>query len=156
MPDLGTYHFLPWLRRGIGAALVNSGATLPARAKLDVRLVVDATLNGAVTPVTPSPGASVCVYGPGDVIGIDPNIVIRTEPRAYTSNFEPNYGAGIEFDTPDFPWLFTPAAADGDRLLPWLALIALKNGEYVRPRNPPPPLASIPTTNIAAIPHLDE
>jgi hypothetical protein len=156
MADLGKYHFLPWLRRGIGAALANSGGPLPARAKLDVKLGVDATLNGVVTTVTPPPGASVYVFGPGDVIGIDPNIVIRTEPRNYTSNFEPNYVAGIEFDTPDFPWLFTPAAADGDRLLPWLALIALKSGEYVEPATPTVPLASIGITNIAALQNLDE
>ena len=28
------------------------------------------------------------------------------------ADFEPNYFAAIEFDRPDFPWLFTPAAAD--------------------------------------------
>ena len=57
---------------------------------------------------------------------IDPRMVIRTEPRQFTVNFEPNYLSGIEFDTPDFPWLFTPAAPNGDRLRPWVALIVLK------------------------------
>ena len=58
--------------------------------------MVDATLNGVVTTDSP-PSVSVHVYGPGDIVGIDPNVVIRTEPRPYTSNFEPNYLAGIEF-----------------------------------------------------------
>ena len=64
-----------------------------------------------MTADTPPPELTVHLYGPGDVIGIDPRHVIRTEPRDQTVNFEPNYLAGIEFDYPDFPWLFTPAAA---------------------------------------------
>ena len=155
MADLGTYHFLPWLRRGIGAAVVNSGGPLPARAQLDVKLGIDVTLNGVVTTVN-SPDTTVSVYGPGDIVGIDPNVVIRTEPRPYTSNFEPNYLAGIEFDTPDFPWLFTPAAATGDRLQPWLALIVLKSGEFAEATAPTVPLPSIGIIAIKALQNLDE
>ena len=55
------------------------------------------------------------LYGPGDVTGIDPQQVVRTEPRHLATDFEPNYFPAIEFDRPDFPWLFTPAKAD-DRL----------------------------------------
>ena len=55
------------------------------------------------------------LYGPGDVIGIDPRAVLRTDPPRGTADFEPNYLACIEFDTPDFPWLFTPAAAGIER-----------------------------------------
>ena len=59
----------------------------------------------------PSAGAGYAhIFGPGDVVGIDPRQIIRTEPRPFTSNFEPNYLCGIEFDAPDLPWLFTPAA----------------------------------------------
>src|ERR1035441_5552228 len=130
MADLGTYHFLPWLRRGIGAAIAPPSGPLPSRANFQVAFGIDSNLNGVVSTLSPPPGTKVAVYGPGDIVGIHPNIVIRTEPRPSTSNFEPNYLAGIEFDTPDFPWLFTPAGAAGDRLLPWLALIALKGGEY--------------------------
>lgn len=155
MADLGRYHFLPWLRRGIGAALTPAGSALPARATLDVKIAIDATLNGSVTTVSP-PDTTVGVYGPGDVVGIDPNIVIRTEPRNYTSNFEPNFVAGIEFDTPDFPWLLTPAAATGDRLLPWLALIALKDTEFVEPPAATAPLPSMGITNIGALQDLTE
>ena len=59
--------------------------------------------------------ANVELYGPGDVVGIDPRHIIRTEPRDFTVNYEPNYLCGIEFDAPDFPWLFTPAAPKGDQ-----------------------------------------
>ena len=53
------------------------------------------------------PARSVELLGPGDIAGVDPRVIIRTEPRALTVNFEPNYLCGIEFDSPDFPWLFT-------------------------------------------------
>ena len=47
---------------------------------------------------------------------------------ARTADFEPNYLASIEFDIPDFPWLFTPAAAGTDgKLRPWLVLAVVKS-----------------------------
>jgi len=54
----------------------------------------------------------------GDVTGIDPRHIVRTDPPDGTPNYEPNYLAGIEFDHPDFIWLFTPAAPNGNRLRP--------------------------------------
>ena len=47
------------------------------------------------------------------------------EPAHWVTNFEPNYLAAIEFYDEDFPWRYTPAAPDGRRLLPWLALVVL-------------------------------
>jgi hypothetical protein len=59
-------------------------------------------------------------------LGIDPQQIVRTEP-AGTNNFEPNYFPAVEFDRPDFPWLFTPAKADQQgRLRPWLCLIVVR------------------------------
>src|SRR5262249_2128068 len=70
------------------------------------------------------------VYGPGDVIGVDPREVVRTVPRHLTPDFSPNLFAAIEFDHPDFPWLFTPATpGTGSRvnqLRPWIALAVLR------------------------------
>lgn len=155
MAGFGTYHFLPWLRRGIGAAIPKATGSLPARASFQVQLTVGAALKGAVTSALPAP-ASVNVYGPGDIVGIDPNLVIRTEPRNFTTNFEPNYLAAIDFDSPDFPWLFTPDAATGDRLAPWIALIVLKDAEFTVPAGATSPLPSIGITSIAALQDLSE
>jgi hypothetical protein len=70
------------------------------------------------------------LYGPGDVIGIDPRAVLRTDPLPLSADFEPNYLACVEFDIPDFPWLFTPAAAGvNGRLRPWLVLAVVRHGE---------------------------
>ena len=130
-PPIGRYHFLAWARRGIGASAsnVDDGGSLPSRSSLSVQLSLSVQQAGTTNVIQPDP-RTVEIFGPGDVIGIDPRHIIRTEPRNFTVNFEPNYLCGIEFDTPDLPWLFTPAAPNGDRLRPWLALIALTPDEF--------------------------
>ena len=57
-------------------------------------------------------GVDLRLYGPGDVIGVDPRGIVRTEPPRFARNVAPDQFAAIEFDAPDFPWMFTPAAGD--------------------------------------------
>ena len=128
-------------------------ATLPSRASLSVQLSVSVQQGSATNTVQPN-ALPVELFGPGDVIGLDPRHVIRTEPRNFTVNFEPNYLCGIEFDTPDLPWLFTPASPNGGRLRPWVALIVLKPDEFKQPNIAPNPLPVIDVSNIAALPDL--
>jgi hypothetical protein len=150
----GTYHFLAWARRGMAAVLTNPdyGGSLPARGAISVGLTVtaDDPAPGA-HPITP---VSVQTYGPGDVLGFDPSHVVRTEPLEYTPNFEPNYLAAIEFDEPDFLWLFTPAAVAGDRIRPWLVLIALAATEYTDVSGTTGTLPAIDVATLAALQSL--
>jgi hypothetical protein len=98
-------------------------AGLPARVTMQVKLVINHTNSTEVTAR---------IYGPGDVTGIDPGQIVRTDPPHQASNFETNYFPAIEFGRPDFPWLFTPARGDGqDRLRPWLCLIVVRKQEGV-------------------------
>jgi hypothetical protein len=126
------YHYLPWVREGAAHALGNPDTLAPVLSKADgdrrlSTLPVKLLVNDG-TPVD----VSLRVYGPGDVVGIDPRSVLRTDPLARTADFEPNYLACIEFDNPDFPWLFTPAAAGvNGRLRPWLVLVVLRQSETV-------------------------
>ena len=46
-------------------------------------------------------------------------------PTPETPAWTPNYFPHVEFDRPDYPWLFSPYEASGDRLHPWLALIVV-------------------------------
>lgn len=156
-PQLGRYHFLAWARRGIGASVGNvDNGPLPNRANMNVQLFLQVQGGSAPNPQA-APPVSVQLFGPGDVVGIDPRMVIRTEPRQFTVNYEPNYLCGIEFDTPDFPWLFTPAAPNGDRLHPWVALIVLKaDTEFQVPSIAPNPLPAIDVLNISALQDLSE
>jgi len=153
-PPLGRYHFLSWSRRGIGASVDNPDAgSLPSRASLSVQLSVAVQQGNSSSTVQPA-ALPVQMFGPGDVIGLDPRHVVRTEPRNFTVNFEPNYLCGVEFDTPDLPWLFTPAAAKNDRLRPWLALIVLTPDEFSQPSIAPNPLPVIDVSKISVLPDL--
>jgi hypothetical protein len=80
---------------------------------------------------TPDIDQQVRLYGPGDVTGMDPQQVVRTVPCHLALDFEPNYFPAIEFDRPDFPWLFTPAKANAERLRPWLCLVVVRKQEGV-------------------------
>ena len=58
---------------------------------------------------------------------------MRTDPRPDTSDFEPNCFPSIEFDRPDFPWLFTPARANANaQLRPWLCLVVVRKQDGVQ------------------------
>jgi hypothetical protein len=133
------YRFLPWTRRGLAAAIAEPDATTAiARATVSVGI----TVSGAGDA-----GAHLALYGPGDVVGVDPRMIVRLEPRASATDVEPNYVAAIEFDPPDFPWMFTPAAAAGDRLRPWCVLVVVDSEKVGLPhleRGAPLPVIDVP------------
>lgn len=141
MAESGNYIFLPWVRQGAAAGIDTTDMTAnqPAVVSVSVQLGI----NNAPPDVT----RQVRLYGPGDVIGIDPLQVVRTEPRAFSTDFEPNYFPAIEFDRPDFPWLFTPAKADDqEKLRPWLCLVVIRKQPGVTisiDRNLPLPVLEI-------------
>lgn len=121
-----TYRFLPWSRRGLAASITNpdtaDGATPEVAA-----FTVGVRLNDAA-PIT----TQLRVNGPGDVTGVDARVIIRTDPERYVADFEPNNLVSIEFDQPDLPWMFTPAAANAEqRLRPWMVLVVVEDRQGV-------------------------
>jgi hypothetical protein len=130
-----SYQFLPWVRRGLAVALdvpdnLGVGAPLAARGSASIGVKLAAPHDG--TAIAPIP---MRLHGPGDVIGIDQRLVVRTDPKPNVTNFEPNYLAIVDFDPPDFPWMLTPAKAQDDRRLrPWLVLIVLEVKKTGLPR----------------------
>jgi hypothetical protein len=82
---------------------------------------VSAAVTGGAAPAT----ISATLYGPGDVTGIDRRQIIRSDPPAGATDFEPTLLPCVEFDEPALPWMFSPAAATGDRLRPWLVLVVV-------------------------------
>ena|SRR5271165_756532 len=149
----GRHHFLAWSRRGLAAVLGNPdyGGDLPGRGVLQIDLAVAA--QGRTPTTQPVPSVLVETQGPGDVGGFEARHVVRTEPREFTANFEPNYLAAIELDEPDLPWLHTPAAPAGSRLRPWIVLIVLKDHEFIAA---PGPLPAIDVGSIAALQPLED
>ena len=113
------YTFLSWARKG----LVNSISPVPAgTSRATVRL--DVLVNGQTVSQT------IQVLGPQDIIGMNADMVVRTEPRNQITDYEPNYLPFIEFYEEDFPWRYAPRTPDGAKLQPWLTLVVLKADEF--------------------------
>lgn len=156
---LATYTFLPWLRQGLSNSITQDEATANTalRASIDVHLTLRATGISAAVPDTPVDRA-VALFGPGDVLGIERRAIIKTEPRDWITNFEPNYLAHIEFYDEDFPWRYTPAHADRTthRHRPWIALVVLAEGEFSDGNATGKPLPFIDIADLAALPAKEE
>lgn len=150
------YKFFSWARKGIAAnidekdTLGKSDGVQPERALVPV----DITLNTNI----PVPTKNFTLIGPGDIVGIHADMMIRCEPRDGVSNFEPNYFPYVEFYDEDFPWRYTPASAAGAAdmsLRPWISLIVLKEDEF-EDTALQSPLKSIVVKKIEAIQPADE
>ena len=160
--ELASYQFLPYVRLGIAASITavdtlgaGGAGGLSSAAAFDVSVPVN----------DQSATVHLDVHGPGDVIGINPRQIVRTDPHPNTTNFEPNYFPILEFDRPDFPWLFTPAAATGagadGKLRPWVALVIVREQDGVQitqtPGTPLPVLEiGAPASPAAELPDLAE
>jgi hypothetical protein len=136
-PQQAAYTFLPWVQGGIArsiAAADEPTTALTARVTLPVSVHVDGA--GDVS-------ASIQVYGPADVTGLDPAQIVRCDPPPGTSRFEAGYMPQVQFARADLPWLFTPAAPGTakTRLRPWLVLVTVRRRDGVRlSPNPSGPL----------------
>jgi hypothetical protein len=131
------YTFLPWARQGLSNRIsaADLDASVKLRAEISVELELHARQLDGVQQTVPLPPRSVQLYGPGDVIGLESRAIVRTEPRDWITDFEPNYLAAIEFYDEDLPWRYTPAAPVGARLRPWLMLVVLAEGEFTDGKN---------------------
>lgn len=142
------YRFFPWVRRGLAAGLPAIQPP-PARGTVSYKVTVTADIVAE---------RSAQLYGPGDIIGIDQRLIVRTDPRRAARDVEPNYLPSIEFDTPDFPWLFTPSSADASRrLAPWLVLVCVNADVVAEPNltaRRPLPSIKVPGPADAQLPDL--
>jgi hypothetical protein len=135
--EIGTYSFLPWLRQGIANKIKTQDldSNVKVRATINVPLMLKG--EGIGETEVEEISKNVALYGPGDIIGIESKAIIKTEPRNWITNFEPNYLPYIDFYDEDFPWRYTPAAPDAGlgRLRPWIMLVVLKEDEFTDGKN---------------------
>jgi len=148
------YIFLPWVRQGAASGIKTPDMSPNQPGVVSVKVML--ALNGAAPDIE----RLVRLYGPGDVTGLDRLQIIRTEPRHLATDFEPNYFPAIEFDRPDLPWIFTPAAANADgKLRPWLCLIVVRRQSDVTlrlDRSLPLPVLEIKANAQDQLPDLAE
>jgi hypothetical protein len=144
--------FLPWARAGAAATINAAGTAMGAnRPTVQVELTVSKTPDQGPATVIPagnpagSPSVTVGMpmLGPGDVLGLAPGQVIRTEPADGATGVLTTVFAAVDFGDLTLPWLFTPAAenvswpggpappAGSHRLLPWICLVVVPDSEGV-------------------------
>ncbi|MEO8621007.1 MAG: hypothetical protein ABI625_08070 [bacterium] len=140
-----TLSFVPWVREGVATAIV-APDTLGAAQNAVVDISVALSVNGSSAGI---PAVPIRLRGPADVVGIDAHQVIRVYPQPGTVDVEPTYFPCIEFDRPDYPWMFSPTSADAtSKLRPWMCLIVVQKQPGVTiAKSPDMPL---PTLQIAS------
>jgi hypothetical protein len=151
---LATYSFLPWLRQGLATQIAGaSGAR--ATIKVELELVGEKTDGGETIDAAER---TIALYGPGDIVGVEGRAIVRTEPLASIANFEPNYLPFVEFYDEDFPWRYTPSAADAGarRLTPWISLVVLLEDEFKEPAPGGGPLPMIDVADAALFPPIGD
>jgi len=135
-----SYTFLPWVKSGIGNAITsidNPTSSLKSRVKLPVTV----KLGPESTAISKVAKVDIQILGPGEVTGIDQRQIVRTVPSHQGKDFEQNSFPMVEFDRPDFPWLFTPTKANNsNQLRPWICLVVVPKKEGIINADPSRPL----------------
>lgn len=132
--DNNVFYF-PWVRKGLGTyidekdslgqdgvALGRPGLTIKSNYTARHNQPADADADETSQIILEK---TVVFSGPGDVVDVKPNAVMKVHPEEGSEGFPAKYLPYIEFWEPDFLWRYTPASENENRLRPWLALIAL-------------------------------
>lgn len=121
------YSFLSWIRQGLSKHLRDAPAPGRERASIDIGFEI-ASDRGEARSIADR----VELVGPGDVIGIAREAIVKTEPRDWVTDFEPNYLPYIDFYDEDLPWRYSPSPPKHGRgrLTPWIALAVLEESEF--------------------------
>jgi hypothetical protein len=161
MKTIATYSFLPWLRQGIANTITaaDGDTTVKTRATINVALQLSGQPVGGGPALTQAISQEVALFGPGDLIRIVEQAIVRLEPRDWVTNFESNYFPAIDFYDEDFPWRYTPAAPDGTglKLRPWIALVVLTEQEFQEGTNDGShPLPFVTVSDATVFPPADQ
>lgn len=147
--DLDRYVLVPWVRGGLSSGI--SGVNNTGRAEIPVAITLTADVGDSMEVAR-----KLTLFGPGDVIGIDPRQVVRREPPPAAAVGDSSTLAHIEFDRPEIPWLYSPEPATNDQLRPWIALVvvdASKVKEFVPATGALPARLIVP---VSELPPLDD
>lgn len=124
--------------------MVNTAATAMAPNRQD--FTVDLTVTkafGSGAPNSLTVGVGMEMLGPGDVLGLAPGQVIRTEPADRATGVETTLFPSVEFAEPALPWLLTPGPENagwpggpapppgGHQLLPWICLVVVPDTDGI-------------------------
>jgi len=133
-----------WVRRGAAAGILEADPVVgPYAAPATFKPAVVPTRDGTAQPALSGP--ELPLLGPGAVVGLDAQGVLRTDPPDGAVGVEDNFLPLIEFRRPDLPWMFTPARPGaGNRLRPWLVLVVVEESLANWQAGRPLPRISVP------------
>lgn len=117
---MGYLTFLPYLKKQPTFTLDSDGrgATIPL------------TITNANGTPTVLPSHSIRIRGAEDILGINPRIVSRHEPKPNTTDFESNNFPFLEFADPDFIFRYSPTVAGSvAQIKPWITLVVISQEE---------------------------
>src|SRR6185312_12608722 len=85
--------------------------------------------------------------GPEGVAGLDPRVVIRTDPPAGAGDVQDNYLVSVDLQPVELPWMFTPArplaTPTQSRLRPWIVLVVVEVATSRLTPGEPVPMLSV-------------
>src|SRR5688572_16753857 len=146
---VGMLSFVSLVRRGLAAGIEtpDEGQVGPQS-----RLQIETNFGGSLTA-----RAQLSLVSPGDIVGLDSRVVVRTFPKPDEVDAEVDHFALIEFDQADLPWRYTPARENTQsQLRPWINLIVLEAGEAgIQPPSGSQKLAIV-TAPLASLPDLSQ
>lgn len=128
--------FYPWIRKGLGCQineednLGNGSGDAKKRPTVQLTSVINASgIDDAKETIVRTESKSITLSGPGDVLSLNLNAILRVFPTMDSEAFPVNEFPYVEFWEPDFAWRFTPAKANEDKIRPWLTLVVCKASE---------------------------
>ncbi|MBR5063096.1 MAG: hypothetical protein IKX05_00110, partial [Bacteroidales bacterium] len=130
---------LPNLRKGL-SRMVKAGLKDPDGLRTGFRIDVKITGHSAGGPEgsgyvsvggdnAPSLSREFYLAGPVDVRSINADAIALAMPADKSKGYSCDYMPYLEFHEEDFPWRYTPLPSS-DKLVPWILLLACKEGEY--------------------------
>lgn len=128
-----TYYF-PWVRKGLGMFIQEKDAYTSEKGtpvsesdlalnRPEILLTAEFLAQQGGTSFNIIHEKTVKFVGPSDIAGVSEKIVMKAVPDPSTTTFPRQYFPYVEFYEPDFPWRYSPAAHNEDKLRPWVALV---------------------------------
>ena len=151
----GAFSFVSWVRRGLATGIGKKDGELVGGPYAPA--LVETQFNGEASDANAK--APLRLVSPGDIVGLDSNVICRTWPHANDMDAEYIPYPLIEFDQADLPWRYTPLRADPDAvssatdtLRPWFSLVVLDTSECsVTPPTPEQKLAVLTVSDVASL-----
>lgn len=132
-----TSYYFSWVRKGLSNYITEVdvlGHIKNESLLAKQRPVLFVTSEYELTPISPndeekrkeiivSDTKEIDFISAGDILKVHENAILKTTPTSNNIGFPIQYLPYVEFWEADFPWRYTPAKHNNNRLRPWLALL---------------------------------